>query len=125
MIRSAVMLVFALSLSLGACARSGQTKSARVPAELNPTLAATQPPLETGAAPPEDAMDVTCNAAAAQPWVGKPASDANLAAAKAAVGAKGDLRVINPGQPVTLDYRFDRLNVEVDNKRLIVKVTCG
>ena len=37
----------------------------------------------------------------------------------------GDVRVIKPGQAVTMDYRGDRLNVEVDAHNAIVRITCG
>lgn len=35
------------------------------------------------------------------------------------------LRVIRPGQPVTKDYRTDRLNVELDADDTILRLTCG
>lgn len=63
-----------------------------------------------------------CNAAAAQPYVGKPASAADQA--RAASGAKA-MRLIRPGQAVTMDYRPDRLNVELDASDSIVRIACG
>jgi hypothetical protein len=36
------------------------------------------------------------------------------------------LRIVEPHQPVTMDYRFDRVNIIYDGKtRLILDVTCG
>lgn len=34
-------------------------------------------------------------------------------------------RIISPGQPVTMDYNPQRLNVHVDDKGWIGKVDCG
>ncbi len=39
------------------------------------------------------------------------------------VGKK--LRVIKPNQATTMDYREDRVNVEVDDKGLIIRVSIG
>jgi len=66
-----------------------------------------------------------CNADAAQSYVGQEASKATLAQAQAAAGATGALRVIKPGQAATMDFRADRLNVEVDDDNSIVRITCG
>ena len=35
------------------------------------------------------------------------------------------VRVIRPGQAVTMDYRADRLNVEIDSADTITAVRCG
>jgi hypothetical protein len=70
-------------------------------------------------------MAAQCNAAAAQSFVGKEATEATVADAQRAAGAKGDVRVIKPGQAVTMDYRADRLNVEVDARNAIARITCG
>ena len=35
------------------------------------------------------------------------------------------IRVIHPGQIVTMDFRTDRVNVHVDARGRIVSVTCG
>lgn len=39
-------------------------------------------------------------------------------------GAKS-MRVIRPGQAVTMDYRPDRLNVELDETDRISRISCG
>ena len=36
-----------------------------------------------------------------------------------------DLRVIQPGTSVTMDYRADRLNIRIDDRDVIVEVACG
>src|SRR3546814_11180429 len=70
-------------------------------------------------------MATQCDADAAQSYIGQDASEATVAEAKAAAGATGALRVIKPGQPVTMDFRADRLNVEVDDDNAILRITCG
>ncbi len=36
-----------------------------------------------------------------------------------------EVRVIQPGQPVTMDFRADRLNFRLDGRDVIVEVSCG
>ena len=72
------------------------------------------------AAPPTAA----CDADAAQAWIGKPATEANVQAAFKASGAN-TLRALKPGQPMTMDYRMDRVNVLQDAAGNIEKISCG
>lgn len=120
-------------LSLAACAPKQDTLSDTAPAaptatapEAPPASAPEATPAPTEATPPA-AGDATaqCDAAAAQSFVGKEASEATVTEAQAAAGAKGAARVIKPGQPVTMDYRIDRLNVAVDERNVIASITCG
>lgn len=37
----------------------------------------------------------------------------------------GDTRIIYPGMAVTMDYREDRLNIEIDEAGKISRVNCG
>lgn len=37
----------------------------------------------------------------------------------------GPLRVIRPGMAVTMDYSPSRLNIEVDAREIITRVSCG
>lgn len=111
-------------LSLAACAPKPDSTSETAPAAPTATAPeATPAPAET--TPPAGDATAQCDAAAAQSFVGKEASETTVAEAQAAAGAKGAVRVIKPGQPVTMDYRFDRLNVEVDERNAIVRITCG
>ncbi len=127
-----------LALSLAACGPKPPASDTAPPASAD----ATAPSAGEPAAPPAEAANppavattpeppapgeaaAQCKAEAAQAFVGKEATDATVADAKAAAGAKGDVRVIKPGQPVTMDYRADRLNVEVDERKAIVRITCG
>src|SRR3546814_5427836 len=82
-------------------------------------------PAAPAPAPAPADMATQCDADAAQSYIGQDASEATVAEAKAAAGATGALRVIKPGQQVTMDFRADRLNVEVDDDNAIVRITCG
>ncbi len=35
------------------------------------------------------------------------------------------VRIIRPGMAVTMDYSADRLNIEIDARETIIRVTCG
>lgn len=67
------------------------------------------------AEPGEDA----CGAAALQGLVGQPESVLET------MRFAGPVRVITPGMAVTMDYNAARLNIEVDEGRVIWRVTCG
>ena len=69
-------------------------------------------------------MAAQCDADAAKGFIGKPATAANVDAARAATGAK-TVRSLKPGQAMTMDYRPDRANVMQDAKGNIEKITCG
>ena len=119
-------------LSLAACAPKPDSTPETAPAaptatapEATPAPAPEATPAPAETTPPAGDATAQCDAAAAQSFVGKEASETTVAEAQAAAGAKGAVRVIKPGQPVTMDYRFDRLNVEVDERNAIVRITCG
>lgn len=97
-------LAGSLALSLAACA----TPPAEDPA---PT------------APGEPIAD-SCKAEAAQSTVGKPATTDVVEQARKAAGADV-ARTLKPGQMVTMEYRAGRLNIDVDEKNVIVAVRCG
>lgn len=67
---------------------------------------------------------MACDAGPAQRFVGQPASAANVEAARRAAGAR-TVRSLTPGQPMTMDYRGDRLNVLQDAAGRIAQITCG
>ncbi len=90
-----------------------------------------KPRMTGGALPPEEQIRVapgleegSCDAEAAQQFVGKKADEATVKAAVAASGAKA-ARVIKPDMMVTMDYRGDRLNIRLDDAGDIIAVTCG
>lgn len=106
----------------------GKGVSAKVPQDLYPVMPApTAPPASAMAAQAHAGLDAdagACSPGSAQRFVGQPASAANVEAARAAAAA-GTVRVISPGQAVTMDYRPDRLNIDVDAQRVIIKLRCG
>ena len=100
------LLSLCLPLLLVACAApppANQTPAEQVPAA-NPALA--------------------CKADSAQSLVGQPASSSNIEAARIAAGA-ASVRALGPGDPMTLDFRGDRLNVIKDAAGAIAKISCG
>ena len=111
--------------ALCACASTRDDDAASAPpassADATPGTATSEAATTT---PPGDAS-AQCNAAAAKAFVGREATEATVAEAQTAAGATGAVRVIKPGQPVTMDFRGDRLNVEVDERNGIVRITCG
>ena len=70
-------------------------------------------------APPVSEPDPDlCNALAMQGLVGQPASVLQTMMLKAGT------RVINPGDAVTMDFRPDRMNVEIGANGRIEKIAC-
>ncbi len=67
---------------------------------------------------------VRCNAGAAQGFVGREARPGVVQRAKRSARAR-TVRVIRPDQAVTMDFRSDRLNVDVDRRNTIRGVRCG
>ena len=65
-----------------------------------------------------------CNAAKAQPLVGR-ARSAKLGAEALRLSGAGTLRWLRPGDIVTMEYREDRLNIELDAKGRVKAVRCG
>jgi len=65
-----------------------------------------------------------CDADAAQTVVGQPYAEALREQALKQSGARM-VRVIRPGMAVTMDYREDRLNLELDEKDVVVSARCG
>lgn len=87
--------------------------------------AAQQPsstPQSSSPASPPDAQ--ACNADAASSLIGQPATSANIEAARSRVGA-ANVRVLGLNDPMTMDYRGDRLNLVKDATGAIIKLSCG
>lgn len=84
------------------------------------------------AAPPEDVENVPvkgetgriCNAEPAQHLIGRAATQELGAEAIRLTGA-GSLRWIPKDGMVTMDYRPDRLNIELDGENKVAKIRCG
>jgi hypothetical protein len=88
------------------------------------SIAACQPvPPQTGTpAPP--AEPTACGAEKVAGFVGKTRTDA-LATEVARVSGAKNIRWISPGMAVTMDYREDRLNVDLDDKGVITRLYCS
>ncbi|PZP53932.1 MAG: hypothetical protein DI586_10500 [Micavibrio aeruginosavorus] len=54
-------------------------------------------------------------------WVGKTASEAEAAAKETG----RPYRMLPPGAAMTMDYRADRINVELNDQAVVTKVSCG
>lgn len=76
--------------------------------------------------PSNGTMDdmMVCDAAAVQDLVGQPYTEAVGKDAQARSKSKS-MRLIRPGMAVTMDFRNDRLNIEVDDKSVITAIRCG
>lgn len=76
-------------------------------------LAACQPGGPDGVGPS------SCGADALQALVGQPTSVLQT------MKFGSQTRILRPGTAVTMDYRPDRLNIEIDAAERIVRVQCG
>lgn len=112
------VLAAGLTLALAACAQDPQAPADR------PDAADTIAPATEPAPPPMTDADGSCNADAVQGLVGQEATDEVVEQARTDAGA-GTARTLSPGQVVTLEYREDRLNLDVDDAGIITGVRCG
>ncbi len=80
--------------------------------------------LSSCATPATPPSATACNAEAVQAFVGRAATGDTVDAARLAAGAEL-VRVIKPGQMVTLDYRSERLNLYLDAAGAVERVSCG
>ncbi|MGC3873711.1 I78 family peptidase inhibitor [Halomonas sp. GXIMD04776] len=65
-----------------------------------------------------------CDVSAVQTYIGQNHSDALRQVLTAQSGAES-ARVLEPGQPFTLDYRQERLNIYLDEDGRISDLRCG
>jgi Peptidase inhibitor I78 family len=82
-------------------------------------IACARPVAET---PAPDLLD--CDASRAQGLVGQKASETLGKEALKRTGSQ-TLRWTRPGQAVTMDYRTDRLNIDLDERDVVVRIGCG
>ena len=85
---------------------------------------ASPPPQESAPPPPRVETRAECGAGQVQDRVGRAFSESLSEAIQAESGA-ATVRVIRPGEAVTLDYRADRLNVRLDDRDIIIEIGCG
>jgi len=74
--------------------------------------------------PPLPEPSAECTADPAQSLIGQPATAELGAQALSLTGSK-TLRWIQPGTAVTMDFRPDRLNIELDEKNAVKAIRCG
>ena len=99
------MIAIILALALAGPTLAEKTNTAR------PALA--NPPAMEG-----------CDVSDVKPLIGQVYDEALAARAKEITGA-AQVRVIRPGQMVSMDFREDRLNLELDADEKVIKATCG
>ena len=96
-----------------------------VAAALAASACATAPttaPVRTGGPYPPVAMQ--CDAERARWAIGRAATEEVVEEVRAATQSR-DVRVIHPGQAVTMDFRGDRVNIHVNERNAITSITCG
>ena len=93
------------AMVLGACTTTQQTAGDPAPAA---------PELPAGA----------CDTTALAALVGRPFTPALEADAKARAKAQ-TVRAIRPGMAVTMDFRPDRLNIDIDDRNVVTAFRCG
>ncbi|KAA2284115.1 I78 family peptidase inhibitor [Arenimonas fontis] len=114
-------LALALAMTgLCACANGGGADRAG----LGPFANEAQPPPAMDAPGLSEETAMTCDAEPLAWTIGRVADEALVAKAKADSGSRG-VRVIRPGMAVTMDYREDRLNLEVDEQDRVTRAYCG
>ncbi|MCD0258095.1 Elastase inhibitor AFLEI Flags: Precursor [Xanthomonas melonis] len=99
------------------------------PDEQEAVTAKAQQAAEQASAPapataPEAPPIGSCDATQVQSLVGQPMTDAAGEQARNDAGAKS-VRVLKPGQMVTMEFNGERLNLEVDAKNIVTSVRCG
>jgi hypothetical protein len=114
--------------ALCACSAGGtadedavEQEQAIVAAQEAAESAATPPPNGSADAPPPA---LECDASQVQGLVGQALDEAKAEQARADAGAK-HVRILKPGQMVTMEFDGERLNIEVDDKGTITALRCG
>jgi len=112
-----IVISLAAAAALAACTEQAPGE---VPAAELPAPAPMPAPLEPRPEPATPAPADECGAAERQDWVGRARADLPAAPAGAL------WRVYETGQPVTQDFRPNRLNIEIDpDSQTVVRLSCG
>lgn len=126
--KKVTMALFAMAaVALMACDQSSQDEAVENQSS-EETAIGEEAAAESGAVDIGGAMEAaeaSCKAAAdaLAVWVGKPWADAEETV-RAGEGV-ATIRVFGPGDAVTMDYRADRLNVELGEGGNVVRIFCG
>ena len=114
-----------VGLALAACSpqtpqvEPSAAPAGSMPASPAPPPSAANPPTNPTANSPGSAAEDPCNRAAYADIVGRSEKD------PAAPPAGPSVRRIHPGDQVTMDYRADRLDIDIDAKGVIFGLRCG
>ena len=116
------------ALSAGAFAIALSASAPEPAAEPAPAPAQTAPPADAAATPDASTGDgatmAACNADAVQSLVGQEATEAVLEQAKTGSGA-ALVRALKPGEPATMEFRADRIDIRLDENNVIQSLHCG
>lgn len=75
-----------------------------------------------GSTPPADCGAAALAGKTGQPVTGQTAADLRIGGEP--VQSRGNVRVLAPGQPATMDFRPDRLTIETDANGNLVRAQC-
>ena len=95
-----------------------------VTSTLSLAACASQPVADAEAPAAPGTVAQQCNADAARNVIGQSATADIVEQARKAAGA-AIARVLKPGQVVTMEYRGDRLDLDVDDANVVTGVRCG
>jgi hypothetical protein len=114
-------------LVLAGCGGSERTPADTDSAAASPADAPDETPADGVAmiAPVDPGEPSTCNAPAAEPFIGREADASARKELAAAVAPITSLRWVAPGEATTEDYNPQRLNVMLDLEGAIATVHCG
>lgn len=115
-------LLFAVAacFALSACATPTEPAASTKPGP--PGTEPGPPPMHPEPVPGEPAME--CDAKNTSWAIGKDA-DATLVERIRTETGSVRARVLKPGQMVTMEFRADRVNIDVDANNRVLKVRCG
>lgn len=116
-----ILATLGMALVLGGCASQ---PFAQAPAPGNVASAPTPAPSPAPAPTPAPVPAGECNAAPAQFAVGQVVSTQLENEARIRSGSQ-TVRVLRPGQMVTMEFNGRRLNLDVDASGRILRVRCG
>ena len=119
-----LLLALACTLPLAACATPAQDPAPAAPEAADADFAPAPPPPALEDEGIREEPLVSCNQEAGQWAVGQIADEALVAKVQADTRSSR-VRVIKPGMMVTMDYREDRVNIEVDADNRVTVVRCG
>jgi hypothetical protein len=111
-------LIAAFALAACSPSKPADTPAAQA-APVDAAPPAPAPPPTTAANPVPNPADDACNTAAYAAIIGTTEKDPSVPP------ASPNVRRIHPGDNVTMDYRADRLNIDIDAKGVITGLRCG